>query len=328
MKKLLSVAVVFVSIVMIIGCTNTTATTSSTSTVSSSTTTTSEVDNTVYSVMVPNGGPAVAQMYMQNQPDKYAVDVVNGPDPLVAAFGSGSHDFIFAGTNLGAKLYTSNQAYIFIAVSTLGNSYLVTQTGEDFTLASLEGKEIIVFGQNATSDIVLRYILSESGINCTFTYVDSVATATSLWVADHSKIILTAEPSLSVLLGSNPDLDIIDLQTEYSLVSGFDSYPQASVFAKTTLSNEAINQFLTDLEASINLVNSNVAASAQLGEELGFGFTSSVLENSIPNNHLSFISALDARSNLESYFNILIDINPALIGGALPVDAFYYNPSR
>lgn len=311
MKKFLLFTFVILSVFLTVGCQQTIST-----------------NDTVYTVMVPNGGPAVAQMYLQNQPDKYSVDVVNGPDPLVAAFGSKSHDFIFAGTNLGAKFFANSPDYIFIAVFTLGNSYLVTQSDEPFTLASLEGKEIVAFGQNSTPDIVLRYIIAENNINCTITYVDSVASATAAWVADHSKIILTAEPSLSILASANPNLDIIDLQTEYTNASGLDSYPQASVFAKTTLSNEAINLFLTDLEASINNVNTNVSASAQLGEDLGFGFSKSVLEASIPNNHLQFVSALDAKTNLEAYFSIIMDINPVLVGGALPTDAFYYNPSR
>lgn len=314
MKKLILFTFVFLALFLTVGCQATSATT--------------DKDDTIYSVIVPNGGPAIAQMYLQNQPDKYSVDVVNGPDPLVAAFGSKSHDFIFTGTNLGAKFYANSPDYLFIAVFTLGNSYLVTQSDDPFTISSLEGKEIVAFGQNSTPDIVLRYILEQNNINCTIRYVDSVASATAEWIADHSKIILIAEPSLSILSGSNPGLDIIDLQTEYTNASGLDSYPQAGVFARTTLSNAAIDQFLADLESSINTVNTSVSASAQLGEDLGFGFSKSVLEASIPNNHLQFISALDARTNLEAYFSIIMDINPVLIGGALPQDSFYYNPSR
>jgi len=33
---------------------------------------------------------------------------------------------------------------------------------------------------------------------------------------------------------------------------------------------------------------------------------------------------MDAKTDLETYFNIILSINPALIGGALPVDDFYY----
>jgi len=282
----------------------------------------------IYSVIVPNGGPAIAQMYMQNQPDKYSVDIVNGPDPLLAAFSSKSHDFILAGTNMGAIMYASSQDYIFIASFTYGNLYLVSDSEETFDIASLEGIDIVVFGQNSTPEIVLNYVLEQNNINCTFTYVDSVATAVSYWVSDHSKIVLTAEPSLSVLLGVNPNLDVIDLQDEYASVSGNSSYPQAGAFAKSTLSKEAINQFLTDLEASVDSVNTNSTEAATLGVELEFGFSYDVILSSIPTSHLVYVSAQDIKAELETYFSLLYSVNPALVGGALPDDNFYYDPSR
>ncbi|MBU0996730.1 MAG: hypothetical protein KKE16_01680 [Firmicutes bacterium] len=282
----------------------------------------------IYSVIVPNGGPAVAQMYMQNQPEKYAVDIVNGPDPLLAAFGSKSHDFILAGTNMGAIMYASTQDYIFIASFTYGNLYLVSDSQETFDIESLEGKEIVVFGQNSTPEIILNYVLEQNEINCTFTYVDSVATAVSTWVSDHSKIVLTAEPSLSVLLGANPDLDVIDLQEEYAEISGNSSYPQAGAFAKSTLSNEAINQFLVDLEASVESVNTNPTDAATLGVQLEFGFSYDVILSSIPTSHLVYVGAQDIKAVMEAYFSLLYSVNPALIGGSMPNDNFYYDPSR
>jgi len=312
MKKLLSVFAVLLLAFVFVGCTEDTTSVTS--------------EPVVYSVIAPNGSPAIAQMYMQQDSAHYAVDIVSGPDPLLAAFGSGSHDFIFAPTNLGAKLYTANQSYIFIAAVTFGNYYLVTSTENTFDLASLAGKEIVVFGQNQTSDIVLKYVLSENEITASFSYVADVATAVSTWVADNSKIVMVAEPSLSVLLASHPDLDVIDLQTAYEDITGSNSYPQAGVFAKATLSNEAIDQFLVDLEASIDSVNANVADSATLGVDLGFGFPYAVLVNAIPNSHLDFQGALEVKSSLEAYFSIILDLNPVLIGNALPVDDFYYQP--
>ncbi len=58
-------------------------------------------------VVPPAGSPQLAQLYMQDS-DDYDVTIVEGADPLVAAFGSSSYDVIIAPTNLGAKLYDSN----------------------------------------------------------------------------------------------------------------------------------------------------------------------------------------------------------------------------
>lgn len=278
-------------------------------------------------IMVPSGSPALSQLYIENNTDDYAVDVVQGVDPLVAAFGSKSHDFIFAPSNLGAKLYQNSPDYIFIASVVFGNYYLVTVSDAAFDLASLDNGEITVFGANSTGDIILRYILSEAGINVTITYVDSVATASSLFIANNSLVILTAEPSLSVLLNSNPGIDIIDLQDEYQALTGEDSYPQAGVFAKSTLKKSVINHFLSDLETSVTSVISDPLAAAQLATSLGYAFGETVLQTAIPNSHLGFLSAQDSKADLEAYFNVIISMNSAqLIGGALPVEDFYYQP--
>jgi len=111
----------------------------------------------VLTIMVPSGSPALAQIYLQQNVEQYRVDVVNGADGLLYAFGSASHDVIFAPTNLGAKLYQSGMNYLFAGTVVWGNYYLIAKNQSTFDIASLEGKNVVVFGQNQTSDIILRY---------------------------------------------------------------------------------------------------------------------------------------------------------------------------
>jgi len=273
-------------------------------------------------VIVPNGAPALSQIFMQEN-ENYAVSVVNGVDPLVAAFGSGTHDFIFAPTNLGAKLYNSGIEYKFIAAVTFGNYYLVSME-ESFTLESLEGKEIVVFGQNATSDIVLRYVLEENEINVTYRYVDSVGTANAEFALDNDIIILSAEPMLSILGNTVSGFNTIDLQAEYQDLTGETSYPQAGVFAKASLENTYVRDFLKALEDSIDEVNNDIEATVTMAAQLKYSFPESVLRASIPNSNIGFEKASDVREDLEAYFNIILDMNGALIGGKLPDDDFYF----
>jgi len=269
----------------------------------------------------------LSQMFMQDN-ENYEVSVVNGADPLVAAFGtsafgSGTHDFIFAPTNLGARLYNSGIEYKFIAAVTFGNYYLVSME-ENFTLESLEGKEIVVFGQNATSDIVLRYVLEENEINVTYRYVDSVGTANAEFAIDNDIIILSAEPMLSILGNTVSGFNTIDLQAEYQDLTGEASYPQAGVFAKASLENAYVRDFLKALEDSIDKVNNDIDATVTMAAQLEYSFPESVLRSAIPNSNIGFEKASDVREDLEAYFNIILDMNGALIGGQLPDDDFYF----
>lgn len=279
-----------------------------------------------FTVITPAGAPAIAQVFIQDNED-YEVDIVNGPDPLVSAFGSGSHDFIFAPINLGAKLYTSGVEYRFLAAVTFGNYYLMRAVQEDdFTLDSLAGKTIVVFGQNTPSDITLRYVLSENDIEATFTYVDSVATANGALMQSPDTIILTAEPSASVLSGalSSVVVQTIDLQAEYEKLTGSEGFPQAGVFVKNDVSEKAIERFLDDLENSVDQVNNNTDLAIEKTIAFNYGFEAIVLHVAIPNCHIDFITAVDVRSELEAYFEIILEQNPSLIGNALPEDGFYY----
>jgi len=279
--------------------------------------------NPVLTIMVPSGSPALAQLYLQSDTEHYQIDIVNGSDPLVAAFGSGSHDVIFAPTNLGAKLYNAGTDYLFAGTIVWGNYYLVTKGDAVFDLSSLAGKTIVVFGQNQTSDVILRYILAENEISATLVYVDAVATAAAQFLHDETLIIMTAEPTLSVLAAEKSELDVIDLQVEYQQITGSDSYPQAGVFVKSTLADSFVEDLLADLADSIDRVNDDPTAAAQLAISLGYAFSEAVLFTAIPNSHLIFADAQDSRDRLEAYFEIIMAFNPALVGGALPDDAFY-----
>lgn len=273
-------------------------------------------------VIAPNGAPALAQMFMQEN-EHYDVSVVNGADPLSAAFASGSHDFIYAPTNLGALMYNTNIDYKFIAAITFGNYYLVSME-ENFTLESLEGEEIVVFGQNSTSDIILQYILDENEINATYRYVNSVSDANTELIIDNDIIILSAEPLLSVLKTMVSGLNTIDLQAEYQEITGESSYPQAGVFAKADLDSRYVDDFLEELEDSIDQVNSDLDAAVAKALELEYSFTESVLTTAIPNSNIDFKTASEVRNDLETYFNIILEMNGALIGGELPDDDFYF----
>lgn len=320
MKKILTLLLMMMTVIALASCDN--ATTVATTVVTTATTTATPEPLTI---IVPNGAPALSQLFVQDN-DNYIVDVVNGEDPLIAALGSESHDFVFCATNTAAKLYKSGIDYQFLAAITFGNLFLVSMQEDAFTLDSLDGKEIIVFGQNASPDIILKYILQEAELTVTLTYVDSVASANAMFMADNTKIIMSAEPLLSILGLNVQGYKTLDLQQAYQEVTGKDSYPQAGVFGRTDLSNEQINQFLDDLEESVTKVNEDIDSTVAKALELEYPFPEAVLRASIPNSNIGFVPALEVKDDLESFFNIILGMNDTLIGGSLPDDGFYYVP--
>jgi len=273
-------------------------------------------------MIVPFGSPSLSQVYLQNSED-YRVDIVQGADPLVAAFGSQSHDVIFAPTNLGSKMYQAKPDYILLAVVVWGNTYLVTEKEGIETFNDLENEKIVIFGRNQTSDIVFEYIRSQAGIVVDTQYVENVTVATEMFLADTQKIVMVAEPSLSRIQMLRPNVTIIDLQDLYETYQQTASYPQAGVFIKKTMSPATQEKLMKDLENSIQMANQDPGSTADLAISLGMSLPKAVLVSAIPKSNLHFKTAKESKIEIENYFKLILNQNSQLIGGKLPEDAFY-----
>ena len=74
---------------------------------------------------------------------------------------------------------------------------------------------------------------------------------------------------------------------------------------------------------SVQWVLDHPAEAAALAEE-HLGMKAAVVEAAIPNMGLTFKSAQDAWGELDTFYNLLNDFDPSMIGGKLPDDGLYY----
>ena len=207
------------------------------------------------SVIVPSGTPSLAVMNYIKENSDSKVEVVEGSDPLIAAFANTSYDAIIAPVNLGAKFYNSGtSSYILAKTIVWGNLYIASS--ENITsIDDLNGEKLVVFGKNSTPDIITRIVLgAKENLNVEIEYVSDVQTANSLLVSGKAKYIVTAEPSISKIKDQK-GLKTLDLQEEYSKVTGETSYPQAGIFIKKSAKND---------EFTNNLVNALLAIALAL----------------------------------------------------------------
>jgi len=56
------------------------------------------------------------------------------------------------------------------------------------------------------------------------------------------------------------------------------------------------------------------------------GFTAPVLTASLQNIDWRYVKAIEARLQLEDFYNTLSRVSPNFIGGKLPDEGFYYQP--
>lgn len=273
-------------------------------------------------IMAPQGSPELAVTYLKSHAD-YHVDVVIGADPLLAAFSSQTHEVIIAPTHLGAKLYASDFDYIMLGIVVFGNYYFASQSQQLNDLNDIYGKEVVIFGQNQTSDIIVKHLFNQFEVEATITYVDSVATANAMLILNPELIILTAEPSLSTLMKSYPNLKILSLEPYYQRLEG-QTYPQASVFVKSSLSTATMKQIELDFIEATTKLNEDVNVSADFAINQGLTMEKEVLTSAIPRSHIEYHNAFESKVLIETYLLMIYMMNPALVINPQPDDAFYY----
>lgn len=269
-------------------------------------------------MVVPAGSPQLAQLYMQDSGD-YDVTIIEGADPLVAAFGSSSYDVIIAPTNLGAKLYDSKPDYQLVATITWGSYYLISKSSIDH----MDQLDIVAFGQNQVPDAMMQYILTGLSIDFEINYLDSLSSVVSDFILDGSKVYLMSEPQLSVVSASYTTLNIFDLQAYYETLTGYEDFPQASVFVHKSLSDRSVQDIKDDFENSIQLLNEDKEGTADLAIALGVSIDKDMIIQSIPRSNIEFRDSQDAKADIIYFLGFLKGFNPNFVGENLPDDSFY-----
>ena len=119
-------------------------------------------DDYAVTVTAPTGAPSFALSTLAVN-DKKSYKFIE-PDAIGAAFSKNEFDFVVAPINAGAKLYKAKKStYKLAAVLTWGNLYFASQI-ENFTLDTINGKEITLFGESTINSSVALYVLEKNNI--------------------------------------------------------------------------------------------------------------------------------------------------------------------
>ncbi|MDR2828624.1 MAG: hypothetical protein LBV51_04305 [Acholeplasmatales bacterium] len=274
-----------------------------------------------YKVILPAGSPDIAFSFVDKQ--KYKQTVVNGPEMLSGAFASKENDLIVAPTNLGVLLHNDN--YQLLGTVVLGSLYVVSINNNISSILDLEGAQVKAFGRNTTNDIILQYLTKALSVTYSVSYEPSAVEVAEQISNNHNTIGVISEPQLSTLKHNNPSLkfNVIDLQEEYTNVTGKPNYPQACIFVKKSLSDQNKKEIDKDFNDAINKINKNVDDSSKKAIANGNKLDIEILKSSIPNMNIKYIKASEARVMIDFYLGILSAMNIKLIG-KIPSSSFYF----
>ena len=251
---------------------------------------------------------------------------------LVAKLTTGEIDIATMASNVAVKLYHQTHGVKIIAAGTLGVLYIVEGEGGDaiHSVEDLRGKTIWAAGQGANPEYILRYLLQQGGLevgkDVTVEFADAGEIQAGLKTGGIRYAMLPV-PAATVAIanGARKAIDVTEAWNE--LQSGC-QLVMTAVVARTEFVEEhpeLVDAFLADYEESINYVNNNLDAAAELVANYKLTPNEAIAKVAIPQCHLVFLSGYDMVDALSGYYMTLYGIDRDSVG-SLPSDSIYYIP--
>ena len=263
------------------------------------------------------------------------------PDQMRALALKGDVDFIATPTNVAANLYNRGADIRLLNVSIWGVLWMVSRDKSLKTIADFKGKETAMPFRADMPDILFAKLAEESGLDpkkdFKFRYVSNPLDAMQLLIMRRVDHALLAEPAVSMALRKTksfpmkiiaPDLyRSTDLQKEWGkLLKRKARIPQAGMAViNKKLSKHIIQRFSEEYKRATQWCLENPDKAGKMVADRIDLLTPEAVSDSIKVSQFKDVSAKDARAELEYFFNILHAKTPALIGGKLPDDGFYYH---
>ncbi|MBQ8203892.1 MAG: ABC transporter substrate-binding protein [Clostridia bacterium] len=334
MKKLISVLALVLSLVMIlglVGCAGAKEPISDEKPQESYT----AIDMTVACLKGPTG-VGMAKLMEDSANGKtannYTFTVASAADEISGKIVKGEINIAAVPTNLAAKLNTKTEGKIkMLAVNTLG-VLSILENGESIkSVADLKGKTIYSTGEGSNPEYILRYILSENGIDpdkdVTLQFIATNDELISALVSGKAQVAMVPEPAATTVLTKKDTLRrAISMNDEWeklgdsSLMMGclvaLDSFVEAN--------KEQVDKFLEEYKASVDYANNSIDDAAELCAKYEIVAAAPIAKQAIPYCNLTYVSGSEMKNSIVGYFEVLKGYDATSIGGALPDDSFYY----
>ena len=270
---------------------------------------------------LPGGGPT-------------NIELVGTPDVMIARLVNQEVDLAVLPANLAARLYNGGQPLVLAAITGTGMLSVLSTDLSISSIADLRGRQVHVTGQGSTPDYVFKAILrSETlvpGADLTLDFTMSYPEITASLVAGRIETAVLPEPFSTMAQMQNPQVaKVVDLQEAWAQIPGNPpDYPMTALVVRKQVweSRPAdVEAFLIAYEQSLQWVQDNPADGGALVGSLDIGIPGPIAARAIPTSGYTYLSAdLPTTKELaEGLFRVLLDLEPASIGGKLPDLGFY-----
>ena len=262
----------------------------------------------------------------------YTFSMYGAADEIVPLLVKGELDAAAVPANLAATLYQKTQGQVEVAcVNTLGVLYIVENGDTVQSVADLKGQTIVTTGKGTTPEYVLRYVLSQNGLDpdadVNIVYCSEATEALSQVQAGQATIAMLPQPFVTSALSQVEGLRVaLDMNEEWQKVAGSQLVTGVLVVRKDAVEAdpEAFEEFLNGYAASVEAANNDLEGTAALCESYGIVPKAALAQKALPECNIVFERGEQMKTDLVNYFQVLYDADPSSVGGAMPADDFYY----
>lgn len=264
--------------------------------------------------------------------NKYTFQQFSAPTDVMPLLIKGELDIAALPTNVAATLYNNSQGKVqLLALNTLGVLYVLSKDDSVKTLADLAGKTVYISGQGSTPEYAMNYILSQNGLadSVTLQFEADHATIVGKCAAGQVDVVVLPEPFVSTLLSKNLGFkNCIDLNAEWDKACDGESiFSMGCIVVRSEFAQsnpDVVKSFLNEYSASVQYVNANPEAAAELISEYKIVPDKNLAKSAIPNCNIVCITGDQMKLKTDAYLRLLHSYNPKAVGGSVPGDAFYY----
>ena len=263
---------------------------------------------------------------------EYEFTMYGAADEIVPLLVKGELDAAAVPANLAATLYQRTEGQVEVAcINTLGVLYILEQGDTVQSVADLKGQTILTTGKGTTPEYVLRYVLTENGLDpdtdVTIEYFSETTEALAQLQAGKGTIAMLPQPFVTSALSQVEGLRVaLDMNTEWEAVAGSKLVTGVLVARKDAIDRDpaAFEAFLDGYAASVEAANTDIEGTAALCEQYGIVAKAALAQKALPECNIVFETGDEMKTDLVNYFQVLYDADPSSVGGEMPGDDFYY----
>ena len=262
----------------------------------------------------------------------YDLQLYGTADEIVPLLMKGELDMAAIPANLAATLYQKTEGQIqALAVNTLGVLYVVEKGDTVQSIQDLKGRTVLSTGKGTTPEYVLRYILTQNGIDpdkdLTIEYYSEATEVTAQMAVAEDAIAVLPQPYVTSAGMQDETLRVaLDLTAEWEKVSDTQLITGLTVVRKeyAEAHPDVIEAFLAEYAQRVEAANTDVEGTAALCEAQGVVAKAAIAQKALPQCKIVCLTGEELKTNAEGYLQVLYDADPASVGGALPGADFYY----